>query len=95
VSGGGKAGAWLRGFTGLLAGGLVVLVVALTVAWAVAERFGTPGPGTGTLAWHAGAAVAAVVAQRQADRRPGTPGVLAAVAVLVITGVLLVVQWLA
>lgn len=94
MGGGGKAGARLRGFTGLLAGGLVMLVVALLAAWAVAERFGTPGPGTGTLVWHACAAVAAVIAQRQADRRPGMPGVLAAVAVLVVTVVLLAVQWL-
>lgn len=91
---GGRAGARLRGFTGLLAGGLVVLALALLATWAVAAHFGTPGPGTGTLAWHAGAAVAAVIAQRQADRRSGAPGVLAAVAVLVITGVLLAVQWL-
>jgi hypothetical protein len=90
-----RSGARLRGFTGLLTGGLVVLVVALVVAWAVAERAGTPGPGTGTLAWHASAALAAVIAQSQADRRPGTPGVLAAVAVLVITAVLLTVEWIA
>ena len=90
-----KLGARLRGFTGLLAGGLVVLVVALGVAWVVAERTGAPGPGIATLAWHAGAAIAAVIAQRQADHRAGGPGILAAVAVIVITGVLLATQWLA
>ena len=90
-----RVGAWLRGFSGLLAGGLVVLVVALGVAWAVAAGAGTPGPGVATLAWHAGAAIAAMIAQRQADRRTGAPGVLAAVAVIVITGVLLAGQWLA
>jgi predicted permease len=92
--GAGKAGARLRGFTGVLAGGLVVLVLALLAAWAVAERVGTPGPGLNTLVWHGAAAVAAVLAQRRADRRRGAPGVWAAVAVLVITAVLLTVQWL-
>lgn len=92
---GGRAGARLRGFTGVLAGGLVVLVLTLVGAWVVAERSGTPGPGLSTIVWHALAAVAAVVAQRQADRRRGTPGAWAAVAVLVVTLVLLVVQWLA
>jgi hypothetical protein len=62
-----RAGALLRGFSGVLAGGLV---------------------------WHSGAAVAAVLVQRQADRRPGVPGVSAALAVLLITTVLLTVQWL-
>jgi hypothetical protein len=92
---GGRAGARLRGLSGVLAGGLVVLVLALVGAWGVAERNGTPGPGVNTLAWHAGAAVVAVLAQRQADRRPDAQGVCAAVAVLVVTAVLLTVQWLA
>lgn len=90
-----RAAAWLRGLSALLAGGLVALVLALVVAWIVAERTGAPGPGTNTLIWHAAGAVAAVVVQRQADRRPGAAGVLAACGVVVITAVVLAVQWLA
>ena len=89
-----RAGALLRGFSGVLAGGLVVLVLALVGAWVVATQTGAPGPGLNTLVWHSGAAVAAVLVQRQADRRPGVPGVSAALAVLLITTVLLTVQWL-
>jgi hypothetical protein len=92
--GGSRAGARLRGFSGVLAGGLVVLVLALVGVWVVAVQTGTPGPGLNTLVWHAGAAVAAVLVQRQADGRPGAPGVWAALAVMLITAVLLTVQWL-
>jgi hypothetical protein len=91
---GGKAGARLRGLSGVLAGGLVVLVAALVVAWVVAERGGAAGPGVNTMVWHAVAAVAAVLVQREADRRDGAPGVFAAVTVLAITALVLTVQWL-
>lgn len=84
----------LRGFSGVLAGGLVVLVLALGAAWVVAERNGTPGPGASTLLWHAGAAFVAVLAQRQADRRPGAAGTVAALAVVAITAALVTAQWL-
>ena len=90
-----RAGRLLRGFSGLLAGGLVVLLVALGVAWYVADQAGSLGPGAQTLVWHAVAAVAAVVAQRHADRHRDVGGVLAACAVIVITAVLLTVEWLA
>lgn len=93
-TGSGRAGERLRGFSGVLAGGLVVLVAALAVAWLVAERSGVSGPGVNTLVWHTVAAVAAVLVQRQADRRSGAPGAFAAVAVLAITVLLLTVQWL-
>ena len=92
---GSRAGAVLRGLSGVLAGGLVVLLLALAGAWAFGRSDGAPGPGLGTLAWHAVAAVAAVIAQVQADRRPGAPGVWAAVAVLMITAALFTFQWLA
>lgn len=85
---------WLCGLSGLLAGGLVVLVLALVVAWAVAVGVGAPGPGAGTLVWHGVGAVAAVLVQRQADRRSGAAALLAALAVVAITAVVLAVQWL-
>jgi hypothetical protein len=85
----------LRGLSGLLAGGLVAIVLVLAVLWVVAERDGVPGPGADVVGWHAVAAVAAVLAQRVADRRPGWVGVLAALAVTAITAAVLGFLWLA
>jgi hypothetical protein len=90
-----RTGGWLRGLSGLLAGGLVALLVVLCIAWYIADRSGTSGPGAGTLAWHAVAAVAAVLAQRHADRHGGAAGVMAACAVIAITVALLTAEWLA
>ncbi|MCO1657514.1 hypothetical protein [Pseudonocardia humida] len=84
------AGRLLRGLTGVLAGGLVALLIALVIAWYVS---GTPGPGTGTLVWHALAAVVAVGAQVYADRHAGGRGAAAAVVVLATATALLVFQW--
>jgi hypothetical protein len=89
-----SAGRVLRGVTGVLAGGLVALLVALGVAWVVSDTADMPGPGTATLVWHAVAAVVAVPAQVYADRRPGPRGVLAAAVVLVAAAALLTFQWL-
>lgn len=89
------AGGSLRAFSGLLAGGLVALLVALGIAWYVADRTGTSGPGVDTLVWHVLAAVAAVLTQRYADRHPGAGGAAAAVAVIVIAAVLLTTEWFA
>ncbi|WP_433292654.1 hypothetical protein ACQPZQ_05480 [Pseudonocardia sp. CA-142604] len=89
-----RAGQLLRGLSGLLAGGLVVLAVALGVAWYVADQAGSSGPGAQTLVWHSVAAVAAVLAQRYADRHRDVGGALAACAVIVIAAVLLSVEWL-
>ncbi|WP_300010046.1 hypothetical protein [Pseudonocardia sp.] len=81
----------LRGLSGVLAGGLVVLALALGLAWVVATRVGSPGPAPWLLAWHALAAVAAVVLQVRADRA----GPAAAVGVLAISAAVLGVLWLA
>jgi hypothetical protein len=91
----GRAGGRLRALSGVLAGGLVALLVALCVAWFVTGRTGASGPGPAVLAWHALAAVAAVFAQRRADRDAGRNGALAAVAVIGITAAVLAAQWLA
>lgn len=90
-----SAGRVLRGLTGVLAGGLVALLVALGVAWVVSRNADMPGPGTGTLVWHAVAVAVAVPAQVYADRRPGAPGVAAAVVVLLTAAALLTFQWFA
>jgi hypothetical protein len=75
--------------TGLLAGGLAVLALALVASWMVAPRLGLPGPAVDLLAWHLAAAVAVVVAQVRADRS-GRPGAVLAVggAALVVLGLL-------
>ncbi len=93
----GRIGVRLRAVTGLLAGGLVALVVVLGAAWFIASRTGTtaPGPGPGTLAWHGVAAAAAVLAQRHADRHSGTGGTVAALAVIGVSAAVLAAQWLA
>jgi hypothetical protein len=85
----------LRGLAGLLAGGLVALVLALVGAWFLAEQLGVPGPGLPTIVGHAVAAVVAVVAQLLADRRRGGAASVAALVVLLVTAVVLAVQWLA
>ncbi len=90
-----RAGRFLRGASGLLAGGLVALAVGLGIAWFVANRYGSVGPGPVTLAWHGVGAVAGVLAQVQADRRYDVLGTLAAWAVVVITALVVTIEWLA
>lgn len=91
-----RTAAVLRGLSGVLAGGLVVLALALGVAWVVATRTGAPGPAPSFLAWHAVAAVVAVVAQVRADRAAdGGHGAGAALAVVGVSAVVLAALWLA
>ncbi|GAA3221726.1 hypothetical protein GCM10017691_07010 [Pseudonocardia petroleophila] len=85
----------LRRVSGVFAGGLVVLAVALGVAWVVSTRTGSPGPAGDFLAWHGVAAVAAVVAQVRADRARDGRGVGAALVVLLISAAVLAALWLA
>lgn len=90
-----RAARLLRGLSGLLAGGLVALVLALAGAWFLAEQLAVPGPEPSTIAGHALAAVVAVLAQRQADRRSGATATVAALTVLLVSAVVLAVRWLA
>ncbi len=89
-----RGGGFLRGLSGVLAGGLVVLVVVLVVAWVVAAREGSPGPGAAMLAGHVVAAAVAVAVQVYADRTPGPRGTLAALGVVVLIGMVLTSAWL-
>jgi hypothetical protein len=84
----------LRGFSGVLAGGLVALAVVLLVAGIVAQQRAVPGPGVPTIAGHAAAAAVAVLAQRRADRASGAAAAGSALAVAALTAVVLGVQWL-
>jgi hypothetical protein len=85
----------LRGFSGVLAGGLVALSVTLLVAGIVAQQRAVPGPGALTIAGHAGAAIVAVLVQRRADRAAGTAAAGAAFGVMALTAVVLGAQLLA
>ena len=84
----------LRGFSGVLAGGLVALAVTLVVAGIVAQQRDVPGPGVVAIACHALAAVVAVLVQRRADRAAGPAAVGAALGVVALTAVVLGAQWL-
>jgi hypothetical protein len=84
----------LRGFSGVLAGGLVALAAALVVGAVMAQERAVPGPDALSIAAHAAAAVAAVLVQRRADRAGGAAAIGAALAVVALTVVVLAVQWL-
>lgn len=83
----------LRGLSGVLAGGLVVLAVGLVVVAWFAGRGGVPGPGAGDLTAHLAAAAAAVVGQVIADRRGDRTGTLAALGVVGIAALVLGLGW--
>jgi hypothetical protein len=85
----------LRVVSGVLAGGLVALALALVVAALLARRAGTPGPGASTLVWHAAAAVTAIAAQSFADRRGDRAGTVASLVVLAVTAAAVGALWLA
>lgn len=83
----------LRGLSGVVAGGVVVLtLVVVGVAYLASDR-DFPGPGRESIAVHVVASVAVVTAQVLADRRRGAGAALASAAVLVVTGLLLWTQW--
>jgi hypothetical protein len=84
----------LRGLSGIAAGGLVALFVALLVGWVLTTRTGTAGPGAAMLVGHGIAAVAAVVGQVVADRRTDRVGALAAAGVVVVAVAVLCGYWL-
>lgn len=77
----------------MLAGGLVVLALGLVVVEWAAGSSGVPGPGTGAIVAHAGAAAVAVVAQVVADRRRDRTGLLAALVVIVTASLVLGLGW--
>ncbi|MEJ8278445.1 hypothetical protein [Pseudonocardia spirodelae] len=83
----------LRGLAGVLAGGLVVLAIGLVVVQWAAGNGGVPGPGSGAIVAHVGAAVAAVAGQVVADRRRDRTGLLAALGVIVTASLVLGLGW--
>ncbi len=81
-----------RALSGVLAGGLVVLALALVGSWFVATRLGVAGPPLSFLVWHGLAAAVAVGLQVRADRAGSTP---AALGVVLVGVVVLATLWLA
>lgn len=83
----------LRGLSGAVTAGLVVLAIVVAGAQYLGAQRGFPGPGTVSVASHIGAAVAAVVIQHFADHRRRAVSALASLLVLAVAGVLLWTQW--
>jgi len=88
----------LRGFSGALAVGLVVLTLALagtqwlSVQW-LSGSATVPGPGTGTLIGHGAGALIALLLQGAADQSRGGRAVTASLAVLSVVAAVLWFWW--
>ncbi|MGB2721028.1 MAG: hypothetical protein WBG53_08465 [Rhodococcus sp. (in: high G+C Gram-positive bacteria)] len=83
----------LRGLSGIVTAGLVVLAIGVAVTQYLGHSRGFPGPGGLSVAAHIVAAVVAVIAQRITDHRRGFSAVLGAIVVFVATGLVLWTQW--
>jgi hypothetical protein len=81
------------GLSGVLAGGLVALAVAVCLAQWWAGSSGDPGPGAPAVVGHVLAALAAVVLQLIAERFAGRLATLAAGSVVVLAAAVLWFGW--
>lgn len=93
MTGAGAGLRFLRGLSGIVTGGLVVLALGVAVTQYLGHSRGFPGPGALSVAAHIVAAIVAVVAQRITDHRRGFSAVLGALVVLVAAGLVLWTQW--
>ncbi len=84
---------FLRGLSGAVAAGLVLLTIGVSVAQYLGNTRGFPGPGGVSVAVHIVGAIAAVIAQRVADHRRVVAAAAGSIAVFVITGLVLWTQW--
>jgi hypothetical protein len=82
-----------RGFSGVLAGGLVALAVAVCLAQWLAATSGRPGPGVAAVVGHVIAALGAVMLQLVAERSRGHTAVLAACAIPLLAAAVLWIGW--
>lgn len=90
---GSAAAPGLRGFSGVVTGGVVALtLVVIGTSFLGADR-GFPGPGAVSISAHIAAAAAAIVTQVWMDRRGGTAAALGSLTVSAIAGLLLWSQW--
>ncbi|RVW06722.1 hypothetical protein EF834_01100 [Rhodococcus spongiicola] len=83
----------LRGLSGIAAGGVVAATIAVVVVAYLAASRDFPGPGTDTITAHVVSSIVAVGLQIAADRLRGGASMLASMAVLVATTLLLWTQW--
>ncbi len=83
----------LRGCSGVVTAGMVVLALVVAGSAVLGNVWGYPGPGGRAVGWHIGLAVVAAVAQIFADRRRGLAAFSGSVVVFVAAGYLLVTQW--
>ncbi|WP_067817217.1 hypothetical protein [Nocardia inohanensis] len=83
----------LRGLSGVVTGGVVVLAATVVGAAVIGARRGFPGPGASSVAWHVAAALLAVAAQIFADRRQGFAAFSGSLVVFLVAGYLLWTQW--
>lgn len=93
MTGAGAGLRFLRGLSGIVTGGLVVLALGVAVTQYLGHSRGFPGPGALSVAAHIVAAIVAVIAQRITDHRRGLSAVLGALVVLVAAGLVLWTQW--
>lgn len=83
----------VRGLSGSIAAGLVVLACVVVGAAMIAARRDFPGPGAESVGWHIAVAAVAVAAQFYSDRKRGAATFVVAVFVLGAGAVLLWTQW--
>jgi anti-sigma-K factor RskA len=87
-----RSGFW-RELSGALAAGVVVLAVVVLALQVVSLTRDVPGMGVWVLVGHVAGAVAAVVLQRQVDRRDGRASLLAGLGLGVVVAAVLVLFW--
>lgn len=88
-----RAGVVLRGLSGSLSLGLVVLTLVVLGVQVVAISDNVEGPGVGPATGHLAGSVVAVTFQRMADRRGGLASVLGSLGVFVVTAAVLWWFW--
>ncbi|MET9028354.1 hypothetical protein ABZW96_22425 [Nocardia sp. NPDC004168] len=84
---------FVRGLSGVVAGGVVVGMLVVVGAAVIAQRRGFPGPGAESVAWHVAAAVVALAAQIYSDRHRGSAAFTGSMIVFLAAGLLLWTQW--
>lgn len=83
----------VRGVSGVLTGGLVILTLVVLGAAVLASRRAVAGPAPSMVVLHLLVAVIAVLVQVLGDRRGRSGAVGACVVVVLLTGGLLWTQW--
>ena len=84
---------FLRGLSGIVTTGLVVLAIGVSVTQYLGHSRGFPGPGGLSVAAHIVAAIVAVIAQRIVDHGRGLSAFLGSIVVFTATGLVLWTQW--